>query len=287
MASDILRKLQEEQDRFSKGQKRLAAYILESYDKAAFLTAGKLGKTVGVSESTVVRFAAELGYEGYPGMQKDLQEILRNKLTAVQRMSTIHEHMSGQELVAAMLQTDMETLRQTDAALDRESLHRAVGRILAARTVYLVGVRSSATLVSFLNYYLRNMMDNVHLVAPGDVCEMFEQLVRVGPEDVVVAASFPRYSTCTIKTLQFCRNSGAGLVAITDSPQAPVARLAHHVLLAKSERVSFVDSLVAPLSVINALIVSIGRAMETDLSKIYGELEHIWEEYEVYERIEN
>lgn len=287
MASDILSRLQENSDRFSKGQKRLAAYILESYDKAAFMTAGKLGKTVGVSESTVVRFAAGLGYEGYPSMQKDLQEVLRNKLTSVQRMGVINDRLGGQEAVSMVLQADMETLRQTDEALDRRSFERAVKRILNARHIYLVGVRSSSTLAAFLNFYLRNILDNVRLIGADALSEMFEQLVRVGPEDVVVGISFPRYSPRTVKVLQFCRDSGAGIVAITDSMQAPAAKLANDVLLAKSEMVSIVDSLVAPLSVINALIVSIGRARQTDLSRLYGELEHIWEEYDAYERADN
>ena len=287
MAFVILARLQENAERFSKGQKRLAAYIVECYDKAAFMTAGKLGKTVGVSESTVVRFAAELGYEGYPGMQKELQEVLRNRLTSVQRMEAVNDRLDGQEVVSMVFRADMETLRQTDAALDRESFGRAVQRILTARSVYLIGVRSSAALASFLNFYLRNMLDDVHLVEPTAVSEMFEQLLHVGPEDVAVGISFPRYSSRTVKTMQFCRNAGAGIVAITDSLQAPAARQADHVLLAKSDMVSIVDSLVAPLSVINALIVALGRAKGTDLSRIYNELERIWEEYEVYERVEN
>ncbi len=287
MASDILIRLQEGAERFSKGQRRLAAYIVESYDKAAFMTAGKLGKTVGVSESTVVRFAVELGYEGYPSMQKDLQEVLRSNLTSIQRMGVINDRLASGEVVSAVLQSDMETLRQTEAALDREGFDRAVERMLAARTVYIVGVRSSAALASFLNFYLRNMMDNVRLVESSAVSEMFEQLVRVGPEDVVVGISFPRYSSRTVKALQFCRAAGAGIIAITDSPQAPAAKNAHFVLAAKSEMVSIVDSLVAPLSVINALIVAIGRKREADLSRVYEKLEHIWDEYDAYERLEH
>ncbi len=287
MDGDILCRLQENTEHFSKGQKCLAAYIVESYDKAAFMTAGKLGKTVGVSESTVVRFAMELGYDGYPSMQKELQEILRTRLTAVQRMGVINDRLSGQEVVSTVLQSDMATLRLTSASLDRASFQRAVSQIIKARSVYIVGVRSSAVLASFLNFYLRNILDNVRLIESSAVSEMFEQLVRVGPEDVVIGISFPRYSSRTIKVMQFCRNSGAGIVAITDSFQAPAAKLAHQVLLAKSEMVSFVDSLVAPLSVMNALIVAIGREKEMDLSAIYGKLEHIWDEYEVYERLQH
>lgn len=287
MASDILDRIQENGERFSKGQKRLAAYMIENFDKTAFMTAGKLGKAVGVSESTVVRFAAGLGYEGYPEMQKELQEVLRSRLTSIQRMEAVNDRLDGQEVVSMVLRADIETLRQTDAALDRESFGRAVERILTARSVYLIGVRSSAALASFLNFYLRNILDDVHLVEPTAVSEMFEQLLHIGPEDVVVGISFPRYSSRTVKTMRFCRSAGAGIIAVTDSLQAPAARQADHVLLAKSDMVSIVDSLVAPLSVINALIVAVGRAKGTDLPRIYGELERIWEEYEVYERVEN
>ena len=287
MAADILSRIQENLSGFSKGQRLISAYIMESYDKAAFMTANKLGRTVGVSESTVVRFAVELGYDGYPSMQKALQEVVRNKLTSVQRMEVVNDLIGSQGVVPMVLRSDMETIRLTAENLDRDSFDSAVDAILTARNVYIVGVRSSATLASFLNFYLRNMMDNVRLVDANAVSEMFEQLVHVGPGDVVVGISFPRYSSRTIKTMQFCRDSGARVVAITDSPQAPAAKIAESVLIAKSEMVSIVDSLVAPLSLINALIVAVGRRKETDLSKIYAELERIWEEYDVYERVEN
>lgn len=287
MAADILSRIQENLSGFSKGQRLISAYIMESYDKAAFMTASKLGKTVGVSESTVVRFAVELGYDGYPSMQKALQEVVRNKLTSVQRMEVVNDLIGSQGVVPMVLRSDMETIRMTAENLDRDSFDHTVDAILKARNFYIVGVRSSATLAAFLNFYLRNMMDNVHLVDANSVSEMFEQLVHVGPDDVVMGISFPRYSSRTIKTMQFCRDSGAKVVAITDSPQAPAAKVAEHVLIAKSEMVSIVDSLVAPLSLINALIVAIGRRKETDLSKIYAELERIWEEYDVYERVEN
>lgn len=287
MATDILSKIQENLTGFSKGQKRISAYIMESYDKAAFMTASKLGRTVGVSESTVVRFAVELGYDGYPSMQKALQEVVRNKLTSVQRMGVINDLLGNQDVVSMVLQSDMETLRMTGDALDRESFDQAVEAIMRARNIYILGVRSSAVLATFLNFYLRNMLDNVRLVGSNAVSEMFEQLVHVGPEDVVIGFSFPRYSGRTIKAMQFCRDCGAQVVAVTDSQRAPAAQVAQKVLIAKSDMVSIVDSLVAPLSLINALIVSIGRKKETDLSRIYEELEHIWEEYDVYERIEN
>lgn len=287
MAMDILSTITKNLSTFSKGQKRISNYILESYDKAAFMTASKLGKTVGVSESTVVRFAVELGYEGYPSMQKALQEVVRTKLTSVQRMEVINDLLGNQGVVSMVLQSDMETIRSTAESLDPETFDQAVNAILAARNVYIVGVRSSETLASFLNFYLRNMMDNVRLIDSTAISEMFEQLVHINPEDVVIGISFPRYSSRTIKAMQFCRDSGARVVAITDSSQAPAAKIAHDVLLAKSDMVSIVDSLVAPMSLINALIVSIGRKKEADLSRTYAELEHMWEEYDVYERVAN
>lgn len=287
MTSDILSRIQNNLPGFSKGQKRIAQYMAESYDKAAFMTASRLGKTVGVSESTVVRFAVELGYDGYPRMQKALQEVVRNKLTAVQRMGVINDLLGNQDVVSAVFQSDMENLRVTGDALDREAFDRAVEAILGAKNVYILGVRSSASLAVFFNFYLRNMLDNVRLVSSSAVSEMFEQLVRVTPEDVVVGFSFPRYSSRTVKAMQLCRDSGACVVAVTDSLQAPAAQVAREVLIAKSDMVSIVDSLVAPLSLINALIVAIGRKREADLSKIYAELERIWEEYDVYERLES
>ncbi len=252
------------------------------------MTASRLGKTVGVSESTVVRFAVELGYSGYPSMQKALQEVVRTKLTSVQRMEVINDLLGGSaDVVSMVLQSDMETLRQTGEALDREAFDRVVDQLMAARSIYIVGVRSSTALALVLNFYLRNMLDDVRLVESNAVSEMFEQLVHIGAEDVVIGISFPRYSSRTIKAMQFCRDLGAKVVALTDSDQAPAARVAGEVLIAKSDMVSIVDSLVAPLSLINALVVAVGRKKETDLSRTYAELEHIWEEYDVYERIEN
>ena len=287
MTNNILSRIKENLESFSKGQKLISAYIMSSYDKAAFMAASRLGKAVGVSESTVVRFAMELGYDGYPSMQKALQEVVRHKLTSVQRMGVINDLLGDQDVVSMVLQADMETIRMTGEALDRDSMERVVEEILHARNVYIVGVRSSASLAAFLNFYLRNMLENVHLIGSCAVSEMFEQLLHISPDDVVIGISFPRYSSRTIKAMQFCRDSGARVVAITDSQKAPAARVAQDLLIAKSDMVSIVDSLVAPLSLINALIVSVGRRMEKDLSRIYAGLEHIWEEYDVYERIEN
>jgi len=287
MAQDILTAIRSRMGSLSKGQKRIANYITESYDKAAFLTASRLGKTVGVSESTVVRFAVELGFDGYPSMQKALQGLVRNQLTSVQRIEAANDLIGSRDVVSKVLQSDMETIRLTSEALDRDVFDGAVNAILSAKNVYIVGVRSSAALASFLNFYFRNMMDNVRLIDSTAVSEMFEQLVHVSPDDVVIGISFPRYSSRTIKAIQFCRDSGAAVVAVTDNLQAPAAKIAQYTLVAKSDMVSIVDSLVAPLSLINALIVAIGRKKEKELSNTYEELERMWAEYEVYERVRN
>ncbi len=286
MAADILSHIRESQRTFSKGQKLIAGYILESYDKAAFMTACKLGKTVGVSESTVVRFAVELGFDGYPSMQKTLQELVRTRLTAVQRIEVTNDRIGNQDVVSTVLQADIDTIRKTSDALDRAEMDKSVDAILQARHIYIVGVRSSAAIASFLNFYLRNLFDNVVLVASAATSEMFEQLLRVGAGDVLIGISLPRYSSRTVKTMQFAHDSGAATIAITDSRDAPAGKIADHVLVAKSDMVSFVDSLVAPMSVVNALIVAVSRRQERQVADTYKTLEHIWDEYEVYERVE-
>ena len=286
MAADILSKIQNQMHGLSKGQKLIANYILESYDKAAFMTASKLGKTVRVSESTVVRFAVELGYEGYPEMQKTLQELVRNKLTSVQRIEVANDRIGDQDVVSTVLQADMESIRMTNEALDRVEMDACVQAIKRAGTVYIVGVRSSAALASYLNFYLRNIYDNVRLVESTSTSEMFEQLLRVKKEDVVIGISLPRYSSRTVKIMQYARDCGATVVAITDKRDAPAGKVADHVLEAKSDMVSVVDSLVAPMSVINALVVCIGRNERAKVEKTFEDLESLWDEYDVYERVE-
>ncbi len=286
MAADILTMIHDQFRSFSKGQKLIANYILDSYDKAAFMTANKLGKTVGVSESTVVRFAVELGFDGYPSMQKTLQALVRTKLTSVQRIEVSNSRISGDDVAGSVLQADMDALRQTSETLDRGEMERCVNAILQAKQVYIVGVRSSAAVASYLNFYFRNVLDSVHLVSSTATSEMLEQLIRIGPGDVLIGISLPRYSARTVKMLQFAHNSGATTIAITDKREAPAARAADHVLLASSDMVSIVDSLVAPLSVVNALIVMVTRKQEKELSRTYKDLERLWEEYDVNERVE-
>ena len=284
MNSDILTLLQEKAPLFSKGQRLIARFITESYDKAAFMTANRLGKTVGVSESTVVRFAVELGYDGYPSMQKAMQEMVVNRLTSVQRIEVAHDRIANQDIVSMVLQADMDKLHQTKETLDRDEFQNAVDAVLNAKSIYILGVRSAATLASFLGYYLNYMFPNVHIVTASGASEMFEQIVGVGSEDAVIAFSFPRYSTTTAKGAQYCRSTGATVIGVTDNRLSPLGQNCDYVLLTKSDMVSLVDSLVAPLSVTNALIVALAAKREKELAKTFNELEHIWEEYNVYEK---
>ena len=284
MSQDFFALLKEKTPGFSKGQRRIAQYIQESYDKAAFMTASKLGKTVGVSESTVVRFATELGYDGYPEMQKAMQEMMVNRLTSVQRIEVTNDRIGGQDVVSAVLQSDMERLRKTSERLDREEFRAAVDALLKARRIYVLGVRSAAALASFFGYYLNYMFSDVHVVTASGANEMFEKIVSVGPEDAVVAFSFPRYSTTIAKGAQYCRSTGATVIGLTDSRMSPLGQNCDHVLLAKSDMVSLVDSLAAPLSVTNALLVALASDRERELSRTFVNLEKIWEEYNVYEK---
>ncbi len=286
MATDILSTIHNRMTGFSKGQKRIANFITASYDKAAFMTASKLGKMVNVSESTVVRFAVELGFDGYPSMQKTLQEMVRTKLTAVQRIGVDNDRFGGQDVVSTVLHSDMESIRMTNESLDRSALNSAVEAICKAKNIYIVGVRSSAAIATFMNFYFRNIFDNVRLVESTATSEMMEQMSHVGAGDVVIGISLPRYSSRTVKVLEFARDSGAEVAVITDSLDAPAAKIAGYTLTAKSGMVSVVDSLVAPMSIVNALIVAIGRRKEQEFSRIFENLEKIWAEYEVYEGLE-
>ena len=283
MVTDVLSAIRGGMNGFSKGQKRIANYILESFDKAAFMTASKLGKTAQVSESTVVRFAAELGYRGYPEMQNALQEMVRNRLTSVQRIESANVRLEDQDVASMVLQSDIHTLRMTNEALDRSELSRCVDAIASARNVYILGVRSSAAIASYLNFYLRTMLDNVRLVTPAPTSELMEQLLHVGPEDVLIGISLPRYSQNTVKAMHFAGEAGCRCIAITDNLQAPLARVSNHVLIAKSEMVSIVDSLVAPMSVANTLVVALSRKLGKEFSQTMAELERLWAEYDVYD----
>ena len=287
MNQDILALIQENMNTFSKGQKRIAAFILESYDKAAFMTASRLGKKVGVSESTVVRFAAELGYDGYPDMQKSLQKMIRNRLTSVQRIEVTNDRIGDQDLLSTVLQSDIEKIRVTLEELDRDSFSHAVDAIVSAKKIYIIGVRSSAAIAAFMAFYFNLIFDNVVMVSANTASEVFENLLRVGEGDVVIGVSFPRYSSRTVQAMNFARDRGATTVAITDSEASPLAPISHYTLKARSDMASFVDSLVAPLSLVNALLVAVSRKKNDDLAHTFQTLEQIWAEYGVYEKVQD
>ena len=284
MNNDILSVLQERATTFSKGQRAIARYITESYDKAAFMTASKLGRTVGVSESTVVRFAVELGYDGYPTMQKAMQEMVLNRLTSVQRIEVANDRIGDQDILSLVLQSDMEQLRKTVSSVDRKDFSAAVNAILDARRIYVLGVRSASALASFLGYYLNLMFEDVHTITASGTGQVLEKLISAGPDDVVIAFSYPRYSTSTVTGASFCHSKGAKIVAMPASRPSPLGQTSDFVLQTKSDMASLVDSLVAPLSVVNALVVALAARREEKLAKTFSRLEEIWEKYQVYEK---
>lgn len=284
MNTDIFTLLQEKSPEFSKGQRRIAQYIMEYYDKAAFMTAHRLGQTVGVSESTVVRFAVDLGFSGYPSMQKAMQEMIRNRLTTVQRIEVASDQLKDQDIVSTVLHADMERLRKTEESLSRKEFDFAVNAILTGKRILILGVRSVAPIANFLGYYLGFMFNNVFVVSGISTGEMFEKLSSVTSEDVVIAFSFPRYSASTTKGAKYCASAGATVIGITDSQQSPLAQSCPHTLLVKSDMLSLADSLVAPLSVTNALIAALAAKKEQELSQRLEKLERIWDEYNIYEK---
>ncbi len=284
MHQDILKLLEKKKSGFSKGQRRIAAYITESYDKAAFMTASKLGKVTEVSESTVVRFAMELGYDGYPSMQKAMQEMVLNRLTPAQRIGVASDRMGDQDVVSMVLQSDMDKLRQTNETVDRKEFQAAVDAILKAKRIYILGVGSSSMLASFTAHYLRYMSDSVRCITSSDTADMFENLLNIGSEDVVIAFSFPRYSATIVKAVHYCSDAGAKIVAVTNSATSSLGKSSDYVLVAKSDMVSLVDSLVGPLSLVNALVVALASQCKKTLEKNFTALEKVWREYNVYEK---
>ena len=282
MENDILAVIERESASFSKGQRNIAKYILENYDKAAFMTAGKLGKTVGVSESTVVRFAAELGYDGYPEMRKVLQEVVRNKLTSVQRIEVATEQIDEENLIDSIMTADAERVRITLESVDREAFDRAVSAIVNAKKVYIIGTRASSSLATFFGYYMSLIMDNVAVVHDTAVSEVYEQLFRVGPGDVVIGISFPRYSSRTVAAMKYAKSRGAETIGITDCEASPLYGISNINLYARSDMVSFIDSLVAPMSLLNALLAEIGFYSRENISYTFRRLEDVWSEYAVF-----
>ncbi len=283
MQSNLRAVLTEKLPSMSKGHKKIAEYILNHYDKAAFMTASRLGSIVGVSESTVVRFAAELGYEGYPEMQRALKEFTSNKLTAVQRMNVMNDNLAGEDVLSRTLNFDIEQIRKTLEEIDRDQFYTTVDALAQAKNIYVIGARSASVLARFIVFYFNIMADNVKIIHTTSTSEMFEQILGISEEDIMIGVSFPRYSRHTVKAFRFAHENGAKVIAITDSKASPLAKYADHLLLAHSDMASFADSIVAPLSVINALISAVGMKKQKYVEKNLERLEKIWEEYDVFE----
>lgn len=280
--NELILRIEERYGKMSKGQRRLADYVRQNYDKAVFLTAAKLGETVGVSESTVVRFAIQLGYNGYPGFQKALEELVRNRLNSIQRMEVTYGRITQSEILETVLQSDIDKIKQTLAVIDHKAFNLAIDTILNARNIYVIGIRSCAPLASFFSFYLNLVCDNVTPVTTNSSSEIFEQLIRIGEEDVIIGISFPRYSMRTLKALEFASNRKAKVITLTDSIHSPMNLYSSCNLIARSDMASIVDSLVAPLSVVNALVVALCMKKQKEVVSTLETLEKIWGEYQVY-----
>lgn len=279
---NLLVRIQKKYNTFSKGQKNLADYIIKNYDKAVFLTAARLGKEVGVSESTTVRFATQLGYKGFPEFHRALEELVRNRLTSIQRMEVTYGHVPQGEIMDTIFQSDIEKIKMTMESIDHNAFELAVNTLLEARTIYIVGIRSCAPLASFLGFYLNLILDDVRLVQTNSASEIFEQMIRINEKDVIIGISFPRYSMRTLKAIEFANNRNAKVITITDSVHSPINLYSSCNLIAKSDMASIVDSLVAPLSVVNALVVALCMKRQSEVVNTLESMEKIWDEYQVY-----
>ncbi len=271
---------------FSKGQKRIAKYICEDYDKAAFLTASKLGSTVGVSESTVVRFAMELGFEGYPALQKAMQEMIRNRLTSVQRIDVACSRIGDADILESVFNSDIEKIRRTLEETSKENFDKAVELICSAEKIYILGARSAEALAVFLGYYLKLLFKNVVIIDPSNESDTLAQMMHVDNQACVIGISFPRYCNSAITALRYANTKGANIIAITDSMSSPIVKYSECPLIAKSDMLSIVDSLVAPMSLVNALIVAAIKRNQDEVSETFRKMEEIWDEYEIYQKPE-
>jgi DNA-binding MurR/RpiR family transcriptional regulator len=281
---DILSAIEAKSGRLSKGRRRVAEYILQNYDKAAFMTANKLALQTDVSESTVVRFAAELGYDGYPEMRRAIQDTMRSKLTSVQRIQVAKDTIDSSDILAHVLSLDIDQIRLTMEETDGGDFTKAVDSIAKAKNIYILGLRSSSFLANFMGFYFNLIFSNSRVLSESP--SVFEELIRLSEGDVLIAISFPRYSQRTIRAIDYARDVGAEVIAITDNRISPLAKLADIALCAKSDMVSFLDTLVAPLSLVNALIVAVSEKAPGDLHESFERLERIWDEYGVYEKLD-
>ncbi len=282
--SGLVERIEAEMPRMSKGQKAIARFILSEYERAAYMTAAKIGEQTGVSESTVVRFTMELGYDGYPHFQKMLQEELKEKLTYLQRLNASKRFEGDAQVLRSIMQTDIENLKYTMDTVSTEDFSRAVQMILSARKIYLIGLRSASPLSSFMHFYFTLLFDDVRHIHTNSANEVFEQVLPIGPGDLIVGISFPRYSSRTIQSIKYARQRGASVLAITDKPGSPLADNADVALYARSDMASFVDSLTSPLSLINAIIVAVGIHRREHIEQTFEALENLWDEYKVYDK---
>lgn len=287
MTKHLISKIETMMPKFSKGQKLIAKYIIDNYDKAAFMTALKLGETVGVSESTVVRFATELGFEGYPKLQKAIQEMIRNRLTSVQRMEVTESRIGNNDILDSVLNHDINKIKRTLYEVSHKDFYAAVDDIVNAKKIYILAARSSMALANFLGFYFNFMFENVFVVNATSETEIYEQLFRISSEDIIIGISFPRYSRIAIKAIEFASDRKASIISITDCMDSPMTECADHIILARSDMASIVDSLVAPLSMINALIVATALKKKDNIANTFKELEGLWEQYEVYEKADD
>ncbi|NBG88759.1 MurR/RpiR family transcriptional regulator [Isachenkonia alkalipeptolytica] len=278
---DLINQIKREFSQLSKGQKLIAEYIISNYDKAAFMTASKIGQTVGVSESTVVRFANTLGFEGYPQLQRALQEIIKTKLTTVQRVEMGTQYTNEGDIIRKVLRSDMDNINYTLENIDYDVFQKVINEIFLADKIYIVGLRSSTALAEYFGFYLNMILDNVRIVGYG-VSDIFEQTLRVTENDLVIGISFPRYSNRTIEALRYIKEQNVKIIGITDTVQSPLNEICNYTLTAKSNMASFVDSLVAPLSLINAIIVAVGMREKDEITEYFNKLENIWERYNIY-----
>ena len=284
--NELLQKFDEKYNKFSKGQKKLADFIRNEYDKAAFMTAAKMGQEVGVSESTVVRFAMALGYEGYPEFQKALGEVVRNRLNSIQRMEVTYGRIGQGEILTSVLQSDIDKIKMTISAIDHTAFEMAVETLSNAKRVYVIGLRSCAPVASFLGFYLNLICEDVTVINANGSSEIFEQLIRINEDDAIIGISFPRYSMRTLKALEFASNRKAKVITLTDSIHSPITLYSSCNLIARSDMASIVDSLVAPLSVVNALVVALCMKKQNEVIGTLETLEQIWDEYQVYSKDE-
>jgi len=282
MATDLSQRIKHLYDGFSKGQKRIADLILNDYDKAAYMTAANLGRLVGVSESTVVRFAGEIGYDGYGEFQRAIQELVKSRLTPNQRIEVTKQRIKDGDIIEKVMESDINKIRRTLEKLDKDSYYKAVEAILSARNIYVMGARSTEALAMVLNHNLSLIFDNVKLIKPTSSAEIFEQMLSINENDVLIAFSFPRYSSKMISAVKYAKQNGAKTVVFTDSDISPLAEYASCLLTAQFDMASFMDSLVAPISIINAIIVEITRRKEKEITSRFDKLEKLWDEYGVY-----